>query len=156
VREEDAILGTMVGLALSADTLLVCCEGSGTLSNHLPLCGSQLAQLGLILGLAVVIAHTWNFFGRFLRKRRATGTMEPAQAPSRAAEREEAPSVPPEMIEGGRGEESGSVTRRPRLLSHHDQSAAVGTDNPDQRIAEDICDFVDICRRLRAARDTGT
>jgi hypothetical protein len=141
-------------LALSADTLLVCCEGLGILSDHLPVCGSQLAQLGLILGLAVVITHTWNFFGRFLRERRATGTMEPAQAPQRADNGRKAPSVPPEMIEGGRGEESGNVTRRTRLLQHHDQSAAGGNDNPDQRIAEDICDFVDICRHLKAARDT--
>ena len=37
------------------------------------------------------------------------------------------------------------VAGRSRLLSHqpHDRSAAIGTDNPDQRIAEDLRDFVD-------------
>ena len=52
------MIGLFVKLALALEILLVCIEGVFMPSHaFLPLGGTHLAQLGLVLGLAVVIVE---------------------------------------------------------------------------------------------------
>jgi hypothetical protein len=55
------MLNRLITMALAMETLLVCVEGSIPASaRYLPLGGSHLAQLGLVLGMAVVATHLWS------------------------------------------------------------------------------------------------
>ena len=52
------MLNRFVALALALESLLVCLEGCvPPCARFLPLGGSLLAQLGLVLGLAIVAEH---------------------------------------------------------------------------------------------------
>jgi hypothetical protein len=52
------MLGRFVTLALAMESLLVCLEGAvPPCASFLPLGGSHLAQLGLVLGLAIAAEH---------------------------------------------------------------------------------------------------
>ena len=58
LTEGRPILARLVAVALAVETLLVCAEGAvPPLARYLPLGGSHLAQLGFVLGLAIVVAH---------------------------------------------------------------------------------------------------
>jgi hypothetical protein len=55
------MLNRLIAVALAFETLLVCVEGSIPASTrYLPLGGSHLAQLGLVLGVVVVVTHLWS------------------------------------------------------------------------------------------------
>lgn len=55
---ESTQLNRFVMVALSMETLLVCIEGAIPASaNFLPLAGTHLGQLGLVLGLATASTH---------------------------------------------------------------------------------------------------
>lgn len=55
------MLPKIVSIALSLDILLTCLGGSATvLSDYLPLGRSPQAQLGIILGVAIALAHIWD------------------------------------------------------------------------------------------------
>ena len=52
------MLARFVAVALAAETFLVCLEGTiPACARFLPLGGSHLAQLGFVLGMAVVATH---------------------------------------------------------------------------------------------------
>jgi len=52
------MLARFVGLALAVETLLVCLEGViPACARFLPLGGTHLAQLGAVLGMAIVATH---------------------------------------------------------------------------------------------------
>lgn len=53
------MLTAVVRIALALEILLVCIEGSLS-HEYLPVGGSHLAQLGLVLGLATVIVEVWE------------------------------------------------------------------------------------------------
>jgi hypothetical protein len=54
------VLSRLIAIALATETLLDCIEGSIAASTrYLPIGGSHLAQLGFVLGLAVVVTHLW-------------------------------------------------------------------------------------------------
>ena len=55
---ESPKLGRFVTVALATETLLVCIEGASPVPTFfLPVGGTHLAQLGFVLGLAVVATH---------------------------------------------------------------------------------------------------
>ena len=55
------MLAAVVRIALALEILLVCGEGVVPPSHgYLPLGGSHLAQLGLVLGLAITIVDIWE------------------------------------------------------------------------------------------------
>lgn len=55
------MLSAVVRIALALEILLVCIEGVLPYSHdYLPLGSSHLAQLGLVLGLAVMIVEIWE------------------------------------------------------------------------------------------------
>jgi hypothetical protein len=57
------VLTAVVRIALALEILLVCGEGVVPAShNFLPLGGSHLTQLGLVLGLAVMVVDIWQSF----------------------------------------------------------------------------------------------
>ena len=55
------MLTAVVRIALALEILLVCLEGIFPVTHSiLPLGHSSLAQLGLVLGLAVIIVEIWE------------------------------------------------------------------------------------------------
>ena len=55
------MLSAVVRIALALEILLVCIEGVVPSSHtYLPLGNSHLAQLGLVLGLAITIVDIWE------------------------------------------------------------------------------------------------
>jgi len=55
------MLTAVVRIALALEILLVCIEGVvPTTSSYLPLGGSHLAQLGLVLSLAITVVDIWE------------------------------------------------------------------------------------------------
>jgi hypothetical protein len=60
-RKAEFMLSRLIAIALATETLLVCVEGVVAVSTrYLPIGGSHLAQLGFVLGLAVVVTHLWS------------------------------------------------------------------------------------------------
>lgn len=52
------MLDRFLALALAAEALLICLEGTvPAAANFLPLGGSHLAQMGFFLGLAIAVEH---------------------------------------------------------------------------------------------------
>lgn len=59
------MLLAVVRIALALETLLVCIEGVVPAARRiLPLGGSHLAQLGLVLGVAIALADIWGLCQR--------------------------------------------------------------------------------------------
>ena len=67
---KQLLLSSVVGLALAIDLLLVCAEGVFVpQSQLLPLGGSNLAQLGFVLGLAIGLTEFVSILMRLMRLR---------------------------------------------------------------------------------------
>jgi hypothetical protein len=52
---------TVVRIALAFEILLICVEGAvPAFHSYLPLGGTHLAQLGLVLGSAIIVVDIWQ------------------------------------------------------------------------------------------------
>lgn len=61
------MLSDVVQFTLALEILLVCGEGTiPALTKRLPLGGTHLAQLGLVLGLAVAVVDFWQSYAHLV------------------------------------------------------------------------------------------